>query len=218
MNAPARCPTLPALMKRLAAPRAVMLSLSPYPMSPYCGFGKLNQCKSPGAAGRVWAELSRLSDLWQRGDVGEFCTERCPFISKESCVSLWSLPRGRGCLYLYGSCQHHPSPCQKEHQAPNFPLETSPPPSAFLRPPPKTAAIAHSRSSKAGSELFKSTAGILIIHVKHALLANDSQKLSQPAQGGEEPCQELPTAWLQGKASVCRTAAIRCPQGMGTLE
>lgn len=155
-------------------------STVPVPPShvPILHFRKLKQCKSPRAAGRVGAELSCLSDLWQRGDFGEFCTERCPFISEESCVSLRSLLKGRGCSYLYGSCQYHPSPCQKEHQAPNFPLETSPPLSSFLGPPPKTPAITHTRSSKAGSELFKSTAGILIIHVKHALLANDSLKLS----------------------------------------
>lgn len=173
----------------------------PHPTSSSCGFRELNQCKSPGAAGRAAAELSRLSNLWQRGGFGGVCTKRCPFISKASCVSRRSLPRGRDCPHPYGSCQHHPSPCQKEHRALNFPLDINPPLSSFLRPPPKTAAIAHTCSSKAGSGLFKSTAGILIIHIKRALLANDSLKLSWPARGAEEPCQAASHGPASGQSS-----------------
>lgn len=60
----------------------------------------------------------------------------------------------------------------------SIPLGIRPLPSSFLRTPPKTPAIAHTRGSTAGSGLFKSTAGVLIIHIKHALLANHPLKLS----------------------------------------
>lgn len=136
----------------LLAPKAAVLSPSPpHPTSSSRRFGELNRRESCGAAGRMGAELS----LWQRGHFGEFCTERCLFIGKESCVSLQSPLRGRDCPHPYGSCQHHPSSCQKEHWALNFPLGISPPPFSFLRPPPKTAAIAHTRSSKAALNYLK---------------------------------------------------------------
>lgn len=51
VRAQERCPTLPALMERLAAP---------LPHTLIGRFGELNQHKSPGAAGRAGAELSLL--------------------------------------------------------------------------------------------------------------------------------------------------------------
>lgn len=84
-------------------------------------------------------------------------------------------------------------------------------PSSFLRPPPKTAAIAQPCSSKAGSELFKSTAGILIIHVKHALLANDSLKLSELHGVEQSPASSFPWPGLgakPGSAKQPRPSAV----------
>lgn len=152
VRAQARCPALPVLMEWLAGPQgSSAVPVPPHPTSSSRRFGELNRRESCGAAGRMGAELS----LWQRGHFGEFCTERCLFIGKESCVSLQSPLRGRDCPHPYGSCQHHPSSCQKEHWALNFPLGISPPPFSFLRPPPKTAAIAHTRSSKAALNYLK---------------------------------------------------------------
>lgn len=88
VRAQARCSTLPALMEQLAAPKAVVLSPSPHPTSSPCGFGELDQCKRPGAAGRVGAELSHFSNLWQTGDYGEFCT-KMPIHQQDSGLQAW---------------------------------------------------------------------------------------------------------------------------------
>lgn len=107
------------------------LSLFPCSTSLSHRFGELNQHESPGAAGRVGAKLPCCSNFWQRGDFGEFCAAMSVHQQGELCQPPGSLG-SRDCLHPCGSCQHHASSCQKQHQALNFPLDISPPLSSSL--------------------------------------------------------------------------------------